>query len=129
MIRITTFAGKQVAVFGLGASGIATAKALIAGGAHVVAGDDTPSSLAAAAAAGVPTADLKDANWATFSALVLAPGIPLTHPEPHWAVKAAKLAGVEVIGDLELFCRERRAQPFDVPFIAITGTNGKSTTT
>jgi UDP-N-acetylmuramoylalanine--D-glutamate ligase len=129
MIRITTFAGKPVAVFGLGASGIATAKSLIAGGAHVVAGDDTASSLAAAAAAGVPTTDLKDANWATFSVLVLAPGIPLTHPEPHWAVKAAKLAGVEVIGDLELFCRERRLQDFEVPFIAITGTNGKSTTT
>ena len=43
--------------------------------------------------------------------------------------RAAKLAGVEVIGDLELFARERRRQSFDVPFIAITGTNGKSTTT
>src|SRR5271169_6297898 len=129
MIRITTLAGKRVAVFGLGGSGIATARALIAGGADVVASDDSAASVAAAAAEGIPTADQKEANWATFSALVLAPGVPLTHPEPHWAVKQAKLAGVEVIGDLELFARERRAQGFDVPFIASTGTNGKSTTT
>jgi UDP-N-acetylmuramoylalanine--D-glutamate ligase len=129
MIRITTFAGKSVAVFGLGASGVATAKALIEGGASVVASDDSAASVAAASDAGIKTADLKDVNWATFAALVLAPGIPLTHPEPHWAVRQAKLAGVEVIGDLELFARERRQQTFVVPFIAITGTNGKSTTT
>jgi UDP-N-acetylmuramoylalanine--D-glutamate ligase len=55
--------------------------------------------------------------------------VPLTHPAPHWTVRAAKLAGVDVIGDLELFCRERRLQDFDVPLICITGTNGKSTTT
>lgn len=129
MIRITTFAGKPVAVFGLGASGIATAKALMAGGAEVVASDDNAASLAAAADAGIPTADLKETNWAKFLALVVSPGLPLTHPEPHWAVHQAKLAGVEVIGDLELFVRERRKQSFDVPFVAITGTNGKSTTT
>lgn len=129
MIRITTFAGRKVAVFGLGASGIATAKALIEGGAQVVAGDDNAASLAAAAEAGIPTADLKEANWAIYNSVVVAPGLPLTHPEPHWAVHKAKLAGVEVIGDLELFVRERRAQDFEVPFIAITGTNGKSTTT
>ncbi len=129
MIRITTFKGRRVAVFGLGASGIATVKALMQGGADVVASDDNADSRAAAAAAGIPTADLSETNWATFNALVVAPGIPLTHPEPHWAVRQAKLAGVEVIGDLELFVRERRLQPFDVPFIAITGTNGKSTTT
>jgi len=129
MIRITTFAGKPVAVFGLGASGIATAKSLMAGGAQVIASDDNATSLAAAADAGIPTADLKETNWARFASLVVAPGLPLTHPKPHWAVHQAKLAGVEVIGDLELFVRERRAQSFDVPFIAITGTNGKSTTT
>jgi len=129
MIRTTTFAGSTVAVFGLGASGIATAKSLIAGGARVVASDDSAAALAAAADAGIATADLKEANWATYAAVVVAPGIPLTHPEPHWAVHQAKLAGAEVIGDLELFVRERRQQPFEVPLIAITGTNGKSTTT
>jgi UDP-N-acetylmuramoylalanine--D-glutamate ligase len=129
MIRITTLAGRRVAVFGLGTSGIATAKALVDGGADVVCSDDSAAGVEAAAAAGLKTADLKDANWAVFSALVLAPGVPLTHPQPHWAVRAARFAGVEVIGDLELFCRERRLQSFDVPLVCITGTNGKSTTT
>src|ERR1700694_1624382 len=115
MIRITTLAGKRVAVFGLGSSGIATARALVAGGANVVASDDSAASVAAAAAAGIPTADLQEANWATFAALVRRRGVPLTHPEPHWAVRQAKLAGLEVIGDLELFARERRAQSFEVP--------------
>ena len=59
----------------------------------------------------------------------MAPGVPLTHPEPHWTVAKAKAAKVPIIGDVELFCRERnRHAPF-CPFIAITGTNGKSTTT
>jgi UDP-N-acetylmuramoylalanine--D-glutamate ligase len=129
MIRITTLAGRRVAVFGLGTSGIATAKALVDGGADVVCSDDSAAGVEAAAAAGLKTADLKDANWAVFTALVLAPGVPLTHPAPHWTVRAARLAGVDVIGDLELFCRERRLQNFDVPLVCITGTNGKSTTT
>lgn len=129
MIRVTTFAGKSVAVFGLGASGIATAQALAAGGAKVVASDDNAASCAAAAEAGIATADLREANWTIFAALILAPGIPLTHPEPHWSVRQARAAGVDVIGDLELFVRERRQQALEVPFIAITGTNGKSTTT
>jgi UDP-N-acetylmuramoylalanine--D-glutamate ligase len=60
---------------------------------------------------------------------VLAPGVPLTHPAPHWTVGLARNAAVEVIGDIELFCRERRRIAPHAPFIAITGTNGKSTTT
>ena len=60
---------------------------------------------------------------------MLAPGVPLTHPAPHWSVELARQAGVEVIGDIELFCRERRRLAPHSPFVAITGTNGKSTTT
>ena len=61
---------------------------------------------------------------------MLSPGVPLTHPKPHWTVELARGAGVEIIGDIELFARERtRARARAAPFIAITGTNGKSTTT
>ena len=60
---------------------------------------------------------------------MLAPGVPLTHPAPHWTVGLARAAAVEVIGDIELFCRERRRNAPNAPFVAITGTNGKSTTT
>jgi UDP-N-acetylmuramoylalanine--D-glutamate ligase len=129
MIPVTSFAGRRVAVFGLGASGIASASALLAGGADVVAFDDSDVMIAKAQAAGIPTADLRGIDWSGIAALVLAPGVPLTHPAPHWTVGLARNAAVEVIGDIELFCRERRKTAPDAPFIAITGTNGKSTTT
>jgi UDP-N-acetylmuramoylalanine--D-glutamate ligase len=129
LIPVTSFAGKTVAVFGLGGSGLASCYALKAGGAEVVAGDDGAEKLAEAAGAGFLTVDLRKENWSRFSALVLTPGAPLTHPAPHWSVLAAREAGVEVIGDIELFCRERQRHAPDAPFVAITGTNGKSTTT
>lgn len=129
MIPVTSFAGKTVAVFGLGGSGLASCHALKAGGAEVIASDDNAASLADAAAKGFVTADLRTVSWANFAALVLTPGVPLTHPVPHWTVLKAREAGVEVIGDIELFCRERRRHAPDAHFVAITGTNGKSTTT
>ncbi|MDG4874777.1 UDP-N-acetylmuramoyl-L-alanine--D-glutamate ligase [Mesorhizobium sp. WSM4935] len=129
MIPAASFSGKRVSLFGLGGSGIATAHALIAGGAEVLAWDDNPDSVAKAAAAGIATGDLRGADWPRFAAFVLSPGVPLTHPKPHWTVELARGAGVEVIGDIELFCRERNSGAPAAPFIAITGTNGKSTTT
>src|SRR6201998_1382762 len=129
MIPVTSFAGKTVAVFGLGGSGLASCHALKAGGAEVVAGDDNADNVAKAAQAGFVTADLRSVSWANFAALILTPGAPLTHPAPHWSVLLAREAGVEGIGDIELFCRERRRYAPDAPFVAITGTNGKSTTT
>src|SRR5271169_6676408 len=129
MIPVTTFAGKKVAVFGLGGSGLVSASALLAGGADVVGYDDTQASVIKANAAGIPTGDLRKADWKRIAALVLAPGVPLTHPEPHWVVKLARDANVEIIGDIELFCRERAHHAPGSPFVAITGTNGKSTTT
>lgn len=136
MIEVKTFKGKKVAIFGLGGSGIATAEALIAGGADIVAWDDKPASIEVAVEKNIPVGDLHDIDWSEIAALILAPGIPLTNPEPHWSVKCAHNAGVEVIGDIELFIRERDhfihengLAEEDIPFIAITGTNGKSTTT
>ncbi|MGB3644183.1 MAG: UDP-N-acetylmuramoyl-L-alanine--D-glutamate ligase [Mesorhizobium sp.] len=129
MIPATTFSGKRVALFGLGGSGIATARSLVEGGAEVLAFDDNPQSVAKAVAEGIPTADLRDIDWSRVSSLVLSPGVPLTHPKPHWSVEVARGAGVEVIGDVELFCRERIAHAPQAPLVAITGTNGKSTTT
>lgn len=129
MIPVTVFKDKQVALFGLGGSGLATAKALVAGGAQVTVFDDNPDSVAKAAAEGLHTADLHGIDWSAMSAFVLSPGVPLTHPKPHWSADLARAAGVEIIGDVELFVRERRAHAPDCPFIAITGTNGKSTTT
>lgn len=129
MIAVTTFRNKAVLVFGLGGSGLATAEALAAGGARVLACDDNAVRMEAAAAAGIATADFRNIDFSKFDALVLSPGVPLTHPAPHWTVEMAQAAGIEIIGDVELFNRERLAHAPDCPFIAITGTNGKSTTT
>ncbi len=71
--------------------------------------------------------------WEKISALVLSPGVPLTHPQPHGVVEHASAAKVPVIGDVELFAREIRPDAAQARqarrSIAITGTNGKSTTT
>lgn len=129
MIRAGTFAGRRVAVFGLGRSGNATVRSLVDGGAEVLAWDDSEAARVDTARQGFPVVDLHAADWSRIDALVLAPGVPLTHPAPHWTVEKARAAGVEVIGDVEIFFRERRATVPGSPVIAITGTNGKSTTT
>ncbi len=129
MIAVETFAGRTVALFGLGGSGIVTAEALIAGGARVMAWDDAEASRERARAAGIPVSPLDGLDWHSVAALILSPGVPLTHPEPHWTAQAAKAAHVPIIGDIELFVRERRDHCREARFVAITGTNGKSTTT
>ncbi|ENZ82644.1 MULTISPECIES: UDP-N-acetylmuramoyl-L-alanine--D-glutamate ligase [Caulobacter] len=131
MIPVRGFEDKTVAVFGLGRTGLTAARALIAGGAKVALWDEKPASREAAAAEGFPVVDLQAADWRQFDALMLSPGVPLTHPKPHWTVEKAKAAGVEILGDVELFARTVNAAPVHKrpKIIAITGTNGKSTTT
>jgi UDP-N-acetylmuramoylalanine--D-glutamate ligase len=129
MTPVKTLRGQSVALFGLGGSGLSTARALVAGGADAAAWDDSSAARERAAAAGVALVDLAHADWSGFGSFVLAPGVPLTHPKPHWTVDLAHEAGVPIIGDIELFVRERGARAPEAPFVAITGTNGKSTTT
>jgi UDP-N-acetylmuramoylalanine--D-glutamate ligase len=130
MIPITEFKGRDVAVFGLARTGLAAAKALMAGGARVHAWDDSDASRAAAEIAGVPVSDINSRDWRSFAALVLSPGVPLTFPEPHRVVTLAQATGVPIMSDIELFARAVNAlPPAQRPkLIGITGTNGKSTT-
>jgi UDP-N-acetylmuramoylalanine--D-glutamate ligase len=131
MIPVPGFEGRRVAVFGLGRSGITAARALKAGGALPVLWDDGVSGRMQAEAEGFVVEDLTTADWTGFAALVLSPGAPLTHPKPHWTVDKARAAGVTVLGDIELFARALAAIPEAerARVVAITGTNGKSTTT
>lgn len=131
MFRVPGFEGRRVAVFGLGRSGLTAARALKVGGAEPVLWDDGISSRMQAEAEGFVVEDLTAADWTQFAALVLSPGVPLTHPVPHWTVEKAKEAGVGIVGDLELFARALAALPEGrrPQVVAITGTNGKSTTT
>ena len=131
MIPVTCFERRTVAVFGLARSGLAAARALVAGGARVACWDERAGARAAAEAEGLELVDLETADWSAFAALMLSPGVPLTHPAPHWTVEKAQAAGVEIVGDIELFARAvAQAPEHKRPrIVAITGTNGKSTTT
>jgi UDP-N-acetylmuramoylalanine--D-glutamate ligase len=130
MIVSRTFAKQTVGVFGLARSGVSSVRSLVAGGAKVYAWDDKESSRAEAQKEGAVIAPF--AEWPPIKALILSPGVPLTHPAPHDVVTMARKAGAEIIGDVELFAREIRANRDEksrAPVIAVTGTNGKSTTT
>ena len=129
MIAVPGFSNRKVAVFGLGKSGLSSLRALKAGGAMAFGWDDGQARRDEAAAEGFIMSDPAGWNWSEIAALVLSPGVPLTHPEPHAVVKAAKAAGVEVIGDIELLQRAINASGARAKLVAITGTNGKSTTT
>ena len=131
MIPVRGFEGKKVAVFGLARTGLAAARSLRAGGAEVVVWDENVAARDAAQGEGLVLEDLRSADWLKLSALVLSPGVPLTHPKPHWTVEKARSADVEIMGDIELFARTvAAAPPHKRPkIVAITGTNGKSTTT
>jgi len=127
MFPARRFEGRRVAVFGLARSGLACAEALRAGGAEVLAWDDSEAAVTTARAGGAPVADLREADFTQLDALVLSPGVPLTHPAPHWTVRRARAAGIGIIGDTEVFARE--VEGTGAQIVAITGTNGKSTTT
>lgn len=131
MIKAATFFGQDVAIFGLGRTGLTAAKSLAAGGARVHAWDDRADARAAAEAEGVTLTNLMTADWEDFSALVLSPGVPHNLPKPHWSAQRAEAADVPIICDIEIFAREIAARAKDnrPKIIAITGTNGKSTTT
>ncbi|WP_427451359.1 UDP-N-acetylmuramoyl-L-alanine--D-glutamate ligase [Litorimonas sp. WD9-15] len=131
MIKAETFRGRTVAVFGLGRTGVTAALSLAAGGATVWAWDDNADSREAAEAQGVTLKDLKTADWLQVDDFVLSPGVPHHLPKPHWSAKKAKAANVPVICDIEILAREvaARAERQRPKIIAITGTNGKSTTT
>jgi UDP-N-acetylmuramoylalanine--D-glutamate ligase len=106
---------------------MACVEALRLGGAEVFAWDDARATTDAARDAGLPVSDLNTIDFHTLDCLILSPGVPLTHPEPHWTVEKARLAHIDVIGDTEVFQREVSGSGAHV--VAITGTNGKSTTT
>jgi UDP-N-acetylmuramoylalanine--D-glutamate ligase len=132
MIGLDSFKGKAVGVFGLARSGLSSARALKEGGARVFAWDDRETSRLAAVKEGATLELAERWPWSEIEAVVLSPGVPLTHPEPHPVVRHAKAAGAQIIGDMDLFARAIRPVRTGkgaAPVIAITGTNGKSTTT
>jgi UDP-N-acetylmuramoylalanine--D-glutamate ligase len=124
VITARAFAGKHYAVLGLARSGLATVEALLASGGRVTAWDDKEEARAKAPA-GVQLEDFVSGDLARFDSIVVTPGLPLNR---HPIAQRAQEAGVEIIGDIELFARARPELP-PHKVAGITGTNGKSTTT
>lgn len=135
MIPVRGYDGKAVAVLGLGRSGLAAAHALRAGGAIPLLWDDSPEARAKAEAAGFTLSDLtRDAAWADLALLVTSPGIPHLYPAPNRHIARALAQGVPVDNDIGLFFRSWATPEWDQmdvtpKVIAVTGSNGKSTTT
>ena len=132
MIPVTAYEGQRVGVLGLGRSGLAAARSLAAGGATPVCWDDGEAARAKAAAFEV--ADItREREAAGLAALIVSPGIPHLYPEPHPGVVRAQANGVPIDNDVGLFFRAvAELEPDDDPaprVIAVTGSNGKSTTT
>ncbi|TNE62746.1 MAG: UDP-N-acetylmuramoyl-L-alanine--D-glutamate ligase [Alphaproteobacteria bacterium] len=125
MITARAYKDKQIGVFGLARTGLAAVRALAASGAVVHAWDDNADRRQAAEPM---VDDLYALDFGTLHALMLAPGVPLTHPIPHALVKKAQAAHVPTISDFDVFEKARSELPGHST-VAITGTNGKSTTT
>ena len=134
MIPVQGLAGAQVGVLGLGRSGLSAARALRAGAAEPVCWDDNPEARAKAEAEGFACADLrKEAVMAGLSRLIVSPGIPHLYPSPNPVVAAALSLGVPVDNDIGLFFQSFATSAWDkfetLPrVVAVTGSNGKSTT-
>jgi UDP-N-acetylmuramoylalanine--D-glutamate ligase len=135
MIPVRGYEGRKVAVLGLGRSGLATARALLAGGAEPLLWDDAPDSRSAAEAAGFALTDPGRAQALDgVAALIVSPGIPHLYPRPHPVIARALDLGVPVDNDIGLFFRSFATGDWDgfdlVPrVVCVTGSNGKSTTT
>ncbi len=135
MIPVRGYEDAKVAVLGLGRSGLATARALVAGGAAPMLWDDSAEARATAEAEGFTCTDLTRANvFEGVAALITSPGIPHLYPAPHPVIARAVEAGIPVDNDIGLFFRSFATPDWDdfetAPrVIAVTGSNGKSTTT
>ena len=110
----------SIAILGMGRSGKAVLNKALALDMAVVCFDDQNTNELAADLVLAP----EDWPWQSLDAVVISPGIPYEFPTPHPAVHLAKRHGVQVISEIEFALRIGRQERF----VAITGTNGKSTT-
>ena len=114
--------GQKIGVLGLGRSGLAAVAALKAAGAHVFAFDDgkAPHCLPQ-----ITFTKWLDWPWNELEAMVISPGIPHNYPMPHPAAALANKHQISIISEVELALRSKPK----ARLVAVTGTNGKSTTT
>lgn len=135
MIPVKGYKGEKVAVLGLGRSGLATAAALRAGEAEPLLWDDSPEARAKAEAEGFTLTDLtRHTALQGVACLVTSPGIPHLYPSPNPIIARALELGIPVDNDIGLFFQSAAGDEWDEmetppKVVAVTGSNGKSTTT
>jgi len=125
MVPVSKYAGERVVVMGLGKSGLSAAASLRAGGAKVEVWDDKAASLAEGVAKGFTAFDAQAMDLAGVRVIVWSPGIPHGFPKNHALATKARAANIPLVCDVDLLVEAQR----DAKVVAITGTNGKSTTT
>lgn len=128
MINPISLKNSKIAVLGLGKAGASAINALCRAGADIYAWDDGVASREKLQEQDIKSVHLVEPDnmpWNEIKLLIMSPGIPLTHPQPHKAVILAKKAGCKIVCDIEVLYQAQN----QAKFIGITGTNGKSTTT
>ena len=129
MITLAGVKNRRIAVLGLGRTGLAACRSLTRSGAEALAWDDAAEVRDAAAESGIEICDLNDPSvWNTVDSLIVSPGIPHLYPAPNPIVAAASRAGIPLDNDIGLFLRTVRDSETAPAVIAVTGSNGKSTT-
>ncbi|MCG6885338.1 MAG: UDP-N-acetylmuramoyl-L-alanine--D-glutamate ligase [Silicimonas sp.] len=134
MIPVRGLSGARVFVLGLGRSGLTAARALEAGGAVPLCWDDSAEARDAAESEGLTLHDPKRRDaWEAMALMIVSPGIPHLYPAPNPHVADAMAAGVPVDNDIGLFFRSLATPDWDryevaPKVVAVTGSNGKSTT-
>lgn len=133
MIPVKGYKGRKVGVLGLGRSGLAAAHALQEGGADVWCWDDSEAGRARAKDAGFELLDFAKHEMGEIETLITSPGIPHLYPAPNPHIAAAYAKGILVDNDIGLFFASLGGNEwdnFDVTprVVAVTGSNGKSTT-
>ena len=129
MLTLSSVSGQHFAVLGLGRTGIATTKSLNISGAKVWAWDDCEEARKKAESSGIELRDLNLlTSWTGIECLIVSPGIPHLYPRPHPIIDSALRAGLPLDNDVGLFF-SHLCKMSDAPtLIAVTGSNGKSTT-
>ncbi|MDA7705646.1 UDP-N-acetylmuramoyl-L-alanine--D-glutamate ligase [Rickettsiales bacterium] len=118
---------KNIIIFGLARSGIATINSLSKLDYQIQIGDDNSQSIDKVANLKniKKCYDIKDIKWDGVDFIIISPGVPLYFPKPHDIVKLANQNNVKIICDVEYFYQLYKNHNY----IGITGTNGKSTST
>lgn len=126
-MQLNKYKNQNVAVFGLGKTGLSVINALMKSGARIYAWDDNKEQIANVKMMYRECNFIhpKEYNWHEIRTLILSPGVPISYPTPHWIVKLARSVNCKIKSDIELFLEVKATNQ---KVIGVTGTNGKSTT-